>query len=82
MNEKTKLLLLYINVSVEFIPYQRTDASTNGRGFQANYVTACGGRTVVGNEIGVIRSPNFPQNYNPNTNCTWILMGSQAGECR
>jgi len=34
----------------------------------------------VGDDIGVIRSPNFPLAYGPNTNCTWTLVGSQAGK--
>ncbi|XP_067930809.1 cubilin-like [Watersipora subatra] len=55
-----------------------SDASSAGRGFKASYVTSCGGRITVDNTIGVIRSPNYPDNYQPNTNCTWTLMGSQA----
>jgi len=58
---------------------QRTDSTSNGRGFTANYETACGGRITVGDSIGVIRSPNFPNNYYGNTNCTWTLLGALAG---
>lgn len=58
---------------------QRSDESATGTGFTATYVTSCGGRVVVGNEVGVISSPNYPAPYNPSSNCTWVLVGTQAG---
>ena len=64
-----------------FFLYQRTDSSSNGRGFSASYKTACGGRKIVGNGVETIRSPNYPHNYDPNTNCTWTLMGALPGMC-
>ena len=60
---------------------QKTDNSSRGRGFAASYKTECGGRKIVGDGVEMIRSPNYPLNYDPNTNCTWTLMGALPGTC-
>ena len=30
---------------------------------------------VLTDESGVITSPNFPNNYGPNLNCSWLMFG-------
>lgn len=49
-----------------------SDYSVAASGFDATYVTACGGRrdATLG---GYINSPNFPSPYNGNQNCSWII---------
>ena len=51
----------------------RTDYSVSGRGFNLRYFTLCD--TVVGGDAhgGVIESPNFPEPYPHNRNCTWTI---------
>ncbi|CAH1989272.1 unnamed protein product [Acanthoscelides obtectus] len=56
-----------------FIEFQ-SDYSLSGRGFKANYSaipTTCGGKFVA--TEGVITSPNYPQNYNKNETCEWMI---------
>ncbi|XP_071514687.1 cubilin-like [Panulirus ornatus] len=51
-----------------------TDASVTNRGFVANYTTIdtrCGG--VMRDITGLINSPNSPETYPSNTDCTWVL---------
>ncbi|XP_076437271.1 cubilin-like isoform X2 [Babylonia areolata] len=51
-----------------------TDGSVTRSGFKANYkIATCGGRVVGQNSTLV--SPNYPSNYDPNTNCTWYVSG-------
>lgn len=35
------------------------------------YITACGG--IFKNTKGVISSPNYPSNYDPNMSCEWLI---------
>ena len=45
-----------------------------GKGFQASYTThesKCGG--VMRGERGVVMSPNYPNNYDSNDDCGWLL---------
>ncbi|XP_045117385.1 cubilin-like [Portunus trituberculatus] len=49
----------------------RADTYINGRGFKATYVTECN-RKLSGPR-GVITTPNFPDPYPHNRNCTWII---------
>uniref|UniRef100_A0A0B7BPM5 CUB domain-containing protein n=1 Tax=Arion vulgaris TaxID=1028688 RepID=A0A0B7BPM5_9EUPU len=49
----------------------RTDVFLSGRGFRAQYHANCNNR-LTGNS-GVIESPNFPNPYFHNTNCTWTI---------
>uniref|UniRef100_A0A8B9GL35 Cubilin n=1 Tax=Amazona collaria TaxID=241587 RepID=A0A8B9GL35_9PSIT len=46
-----------------------SDASVTGAGFNASYQKSCGGYLHTGR--GVITSPNYPQDYAPNLNCSW-----------
>ncbi|XP_011302978.1 cubilin [Fopius arisanus] len=43
----------------------------NGRGFHIKYNTLC--QNTLHAHSGVIESPNFPNRYPPNCNCTWII---------
>ncbi|XP_071826204.1 cubilin-like isoform X2 [Apostichopus japonicus] len=52
-----------------------SDTSVAHTGFQATYVTACGGRRDV-TTSGYITSPNYPQPYTSNQNCSWVLESS------
>ncbi|KAK3106526.1 hypothetical protein FSP39_021900 [Pinctada imbricata] len=49
----------------------RTDYSVPGRGFHIYYSTVCNNRLTT--YSGVIESPNFPDPYPHNRNCTWII---------
>ncbi|KAH3692443.1 hypothetical protein DPMN_194284 [Dreissena polymorpha] len=48
-----------------------TDYSVGGRGFLAHYVSSCSNNQTA--YSGVIESPNFPNAYPHNRNCTWII---------
>ncbi|XP_077993791.1 cubilin-like [Glandiceps talaboti] len=49
-----------------------TDASVSGTGFSATYETGCGGYLDASVD-GFIQSTNYPDNHNPNMNCTWVI---------
>ncbi|XP_037243046.1 cubilin isoform X5 [Falco rusticolus] len=49
-----------------------SDASVTGAGFNASYHKSCGGYFYTGR--GVIASPNYPQDYAPNLNCSWRVV--------
>ncbi|XP_013797015.2 cubilin [Apteryx mantelli] len=49
-----------------------SDASVTGAGFNASYYKSCGGYLHTGR--GVITSPNYPQDYSPNLNCSWHVL--------
>ncbi|NXD11879.1 CUBN protein, partial [Nothocercus nigrocapillus] len=49
-----------------------SDASVTGAGFNASYYKSCGG--YLHTDRGVIASPNYPQNYGPNLNCSWHVL--------
>ncbi|KAI4871253.1 hypothetical protein NFI96_019773 [Prochilodus magdalenae] len=49
-----------------------SDYSINGRGFNASYSKGCGG--LLHTDRGVLSSPNYPQNYRPNQDCSWHVM--------
>ncbi|XP_067869413.1 cubilin isoform X2 [Heterodontus francisci] len=54
-----------------------SDKSTNNGGFNATYRKVCGGQLHA--DSGVISSPNYPNAYTPNLNCTWrvaVISGS------
>ncbi|NXG01683.1 CUBN protein, partial [Sakesphorus luctuosus] len=49
-----------------------SDASVTGAGFNASYHKSCGG--YLHTSRGVITSPNYPQDYAPNLNCSWHVV--------
>mgnify|MGYP001169714629 FL=1 len=49
----------------------RSDYSQGGRGFHARYFMDCHNR--INGLSGVIESPNFPDLYPHNRNCTWTI---------
>ncbi|XP_040449627.1 cubilin isoform X3 [Falco naumanni] len=49
-----------------------SDSSVTGAGFNASYHKSCGGYLYTGR--GVIASPNYPQDYAPNLNCSWRVV--------
>uniref|UniRef100_A0A8B9TKW5 Cubilin n=1 Tax=Anas platyrhynchos TaxID=8839 RepID=A0A8B9TKW5_ANAPL len=52
----------------------KTDASVTGRGFNASWQEnpgGCGG--IFQATSGEIHSPNYPEPYNNNTDCSWII---------
>ncbi|KAK2147338.1 hypothetical protein LSH36_558g01028 [Paralvinella palmiformis] len=54
----------------------RSDYSGTGRGFHITYFANCNNR-VTGHS-GVIESPNFPNPYPHNRNCTWIIEAARG----
>ncbi|CAH1775425.1 unnamed protein product [Owenia fusiformis] len=52
----------------------RTDVSEAGRGFHASYFSICNNRLT--DFRGVIESPNFPDPYPHDRNCTWVIEAS------
>ncbi|XP_069481458.1 embryonic protein UVS.2-like [Ambystoma mexicanum] len=51
----------------------KTDGSTTASGFKASFSTAqCGGSYL--SAPGTITSPNYPSNYPPGRDCTYIIM--------
>ena len=52
----------------------KTDGSQTYKGFEARFDTfnsQCGGRLT--GDYGEFKSPNFPENYQDNTECTWEI---------
>ncbi|NXY42567.1 CUBN protein, partial [Ceuthmochares aereus] len=49
-----------------------SDGSVTGTGFNASHHKSCGGYLHTGS--GVITSPNYPQDYAPNLNCSWHVV--------
>ncbi|KAK7065275.1 hypothetical protein SK128_012047 [Halocaridina rubra] len=54
----------------------RSDYSNNGRGFKAQYVTGC--NTIIRGHRGVIVTPNYPNPYPHDRNCTWTIMAPRG----
>ncbi|KAL8573023.1 hypothetical protein ACOMHN_010453 [Nucella lapillus] len=50
----------------------RTDSTVTGRGFKAQYYPGCGG-VLHATTDGELFSKNYPQNYPPSSNCTWLI---------
>ncbi|KAG8443219.1 hypothetical protein GDO86_011865 [Hymenochirus boettgeri] len=49
-----------------------SDGSISGAGFNASYHKSCGGYLHANR--GMITSPNYPEHYNVNLNCTWHVL--------
>ena len=52
----------------------KSDASIRGKGFTASFSSktgGCGGRMVA--PSGGIHSPNYPNPYDSNDDCAWLL---------
>ncbi|CAB1449409.1 unnamed protein product, partial [Pleuronectes platessa] len=54
----------------------RTDSSINSGGFLASYTSKCFGMLISGQHAGVVESLNFPNNYPPNSQCSWTIQAS------
>ncbi|KAJ8306835.1 hypothetical protein KUTeg_014919 [Tegillarca granosa] len=70
---QTKPQLITTTGNQMFVRF-KSDASVNGRGFSATYRSiagGCGGNFSTPN--GVILSKNYPNDYPPNTVCTWLI---------
>jgi len=52
----------------------RSDFSNHGRGFYASYYASC--NNVLTAHSGIIESPNFPNPYPRNRDCTWIIQAT------
>lgn len=53
-----------------------SDDTSSGRGFYASFAKGCGG--LLHTDRGVLSSPLYPQNYRPNTDCSWHVRVSQG----
>ncbi|CAL8142101.1 unnamed protein product [Orchesella dallaii] len=62
------------SVTIKFVSYY----GGSGRGFQLNYRSLCN-RMLKGFQ-GVIESPNYPNPYPHNRNCTWIIEASRGNK--
>ena len=69
-NELRNPRLLLSKSNVLFIKF-RSDASENGRGFRLTYEINC--TTTLHGVRGIIESPNFPEVYPNNANCSWLI---------
>ncbi|XP_046880031.1 cubilin [Hypomesus transpacificus] len=49
-----------------------SDSSLSGRGFNASYSKGCGG--LLHADRGVLSTPRYPQNYQPDLDCSWHVM--------
>ena len=49
----------------------KTDSSQGGRGFHARYFMDC--NTKISGLFGAIETPNFPDPYPHDRNCTWTI---------
>ena len=52
----------------------RSDVSIRGKGFLATFKTlpqGCGG--LFKSPVGAIHSPNYPQDYDHDADCTWLI---------
>ncbi|XP_071942939.1 cubilin-like isoform X2 [Antedon mediterranea] len=56
-----------------------SDNSVSSTGFEANFDTACGGRRDATVD-GVVKSSNYPNNYNANQNCSWVIESDNPGD--
>ncbi|XP_054159895.1 LOW QUALITY PROTEIN: cubilin-like [Oppia nitens] len=69
-NSRMNSHLVQSKSNVMYIKF-KTDTSETGRGFRLNYQINCS--TILSGYRGVIESPNFPEPYNNNANCTWRI---------
>ncbi|KAJ8307340.1 hypothetical protein KUTeg_015424, partial [Tegillarca granosa] len=70
---QTKPQLITTTGNQMFVRF-KSDASVNGRGFSATYRSiagGCGGNFST--PSSVILSKNYPNDYPPNTVCTWLI---------
>ncbi|XP_029438935.1 astacin-like metalloendopeptidase [Rhinatrema bivittatum] len=56
-----------------------SDGTIAGNGFKASYSSVkCG--TVLTKNTGTLASPGSPNNYPPNTDCTWVIAAPQGNK--
>nr|CAD7397150.1 unnamed protein product [Timema cristinae] len=55
-----------------------SDVSRSGRGFHIKFDTVC--NNIVRGYRGVIESPNFPENYPGDVDCTWNITATQGNK--
>ncbi|KAH8397987.1 hypothetical protein KR222_008302, partial [Zaprionus bogoriensis] len=66
--------LVYTSSGPRLHVHFNTDASHNGRGFEASYrviKNKCGGKMT--SKSGIIESPGYPKAYDANSDCEWIV---------
>lgn len=62
----------FISSSYRLLVTYKTSSKHQGhKGFVGSYEAICGGEVVM--EEGVLQSPNFPEDYRPNKECTWRI---------
>lgn len=58
----------------------QSDESHSGRGFNIKYSTQC--NRTIHMDSGVIESPNFPNDYPNNLDCSWTIVVSRGNRIR
>uniref|UniRef100_A0A671XF34 Cubilin n=1 Tax=Sparus aurata TaxID=8175 RepID=A0A671XF34_SPAAU len=56
----------------------RTDSVVNAGGFFASYTSKCQSMLISGRHKGVVESLNFPNNYPPNSQCSWTIQATSG----
>ncbi|XP_069122184.1 cubilin-like [Argopecten irradians] len=67
----------YTSSGNQMLVRMRTDSSVSHKGFNATYVTGCGG-TLSAEQDGEIMSPNYPRNYDTMANCSWLILADHS----
>lgn len=55
------------------VTYVKTSDKKDYYGFKASYYTSCGGDVEINNKFVFLETPYFPENYPPNSQCTWNI---------
>ncbi|KAH0546089.1 bone morphogenetic protein 1 homolog [Cotesia glomerata] len=62
--------------------YVKTSDKKDYYGFMASYYKTCGGDVDINNNFVFLESPNFPDNYPPNSQCAWNISYPQNNTLR
>ncbi|KAL7734838.1 hypothetical protein ACLKA6_011119 [Drosophila palustris] len=74
--EMTKMMTILSSGNQVLVRYDVSNDAPEGINFVLDYSTNC--RVRLEQLHGAIETPNFPENYPPNTNCEWDIRGGQG----